>query len=406
MVRYQPQNVSTARAMIIFIYALLLVCLLSGLIAFDTTLKYLYHTRFPVSENDLPVLAGVYMFFYSASLIPAGFFIDRTSINMAVVVSLCLFFVGLLLFAISSHLWVFVCARIILAIAASFAFVLAVFVAKSFFSSNWLTTFVGLSEFFYAFSLAVFPYFYKLLSGYLYWRGATLLLATLVLLLLALFWFAKLPKRAMITVSNESPEEKNFLLHIKEVICNVPFWYVCIATGILSFHFMVYTQVYAATYIQKVYHENYLASINLNNLAVIGYIIGCILLGVMERLLSARVAFLVAATGSAILYLLVAFDHSLLDKYVLLRSFYYFILGFLAAFALLSYRLYQLLSHRPLNGTANACIGLVFGFTSIILMFFYTSLWHTSFADIRYFTFACYTVAAVMGIGLFFFKEI
>lgn len=397
------ESIPRFKAVVIFIYALLLLFISGSLIIYPSTLKYIYPDSFPPLKDSVTMLVSLYIVLYYSLQIPAGLLIDRTSINVGIFLSLIFCCIGLLFFAASHSLAMFILARVISAIGSSFTYILAVLVARELFASKWFTTLVGLSELSFAFSIASSPYIFKGLSFSFSWPMASLFFALCIFILLMLFFIFKLPKHIVIK-DKSTFAEKNIFLHLKRIIGYV-FWYISIMAGIFYTHFTVFTEINAAAYLQKVYGVSYMDSVGLNNTALFGYMLGCLLLGTAERLLKPRLAFFSAALLSTLFYTIIAFYHPLLLGNSIIKPVLYFMLGFFSPFALLAFPLYQMLSGKALNATTNACISLVVFLTPLGLMNIYMALWHISFADTRYFMFACYAFTTILGFGLFLHKK-
>ncbi len=386
---------------VIFIYGLILIGLFASTITLPSTLVNVYHSNYPVSANIANLLTVLYLACYYLFQIPAGIVIDRTNINISIYLSLALFCLSFVIFTFSTSTSMLVVSRVIMAAGACFSYILAVYIAGLLFEKKFYTILIGIAEFIFALGIAIAPFIFKIVSYYFTWNVVIISLAAILLPLGIAYFFITLNDQLHIS-SNNIVEKMGIAHYFEMVISNRVFWFVSITAGIYYTHFIVFNEIYAPTYIQEVYHLDYMASVFLNDSGLLGYIIGCICLGIFERLLTAKKAFFIAALLSTLLYSIIVFKHSLLVDSILLRYVIYFLLGFLASFALLVFRLYQILNKRTANATTTACINIVLSLIPLILFNAYIPLLKISFSHGRMFLFACYILATMLSIRFLF----
>lgn len=403
MIRYHRESITQYKALIIFAYGLLLILISGGLINYTNSLKYIYHSHFPLSHHLSTLLVEIHIICYFLLQIPAGLLIDRININKSILSALSCYLIGMFIFAISNNFTLFLIARIIMTIGTSFAFILTVFIARELFPDRWFFYLVSCAKLVFALSIALSPYLINKLASFFSWRMISVVFVLCFFTLLTLYFRFRLPKHVILKDENTFVE-KNIFQHIKNVVVSFSFWQVCLTAGLFYTHFTIFTEINAPAYIQKVYHLDYIHSISLDNMALYGYMVGCLALGPIEHLLKTRMTFVMAALFSTLAYSIIAFYHPMLKADNLVKLSLYFILGFFSPFVLTVFRLYQIKTGKTLNATTNACIVLVTCLTPLALMNIYYQLWQISFADTRYFMFVCYAVSTVLGFALFLGK--
>ncbi len=384
---------------VVFIYGLILVGFFAGNITLPSTLASVYQHSFPLPASTANLLTVIYLLCYYLLQIPAGIMIDRTSISASIYLSLGLFCLSFIIFSLSTNPSILAISRIIMAIGACFSYILAVYAAGKLFAKKFYTMLIGIAEIVFALSIAIAPLLLKTLSYYFSWHSVLISLAIFTVLLGIFYFFINL-NQPMVANSNATKMTTNH--YRKMIISNGNFWFISIVGGIFYTHFIIFNEIYAPTYIQKVYHTHYISSVFLNDSGLFGYMIGCLCLGAFERLLSARRSFFIAALLSSLLYSMIVFAHPLLMNSVVLRYTIYFFLGFLTAFALLAFRLYQVYNRKTADATTTACINIILSLIPLALFNIYVPLLGVDFSYGRIFLFGCYLATTILAIRFLF----
>ncbi|WP_298773136.1 MFS transporter [uncultured Shewanella sp.] len=389
---------SVLDALLIFSVSLCLVGVYSGLIPYSNSLSEVYKHTFPVAVTDAVMLSVVYLAAYSISLIPAGLLIDRMGVHWSVFISAVLLSASLVLFSVSSSLWTFLASRVLMGVASSFTFLLAIMVAKLYFHGKYLTMLVGFAELVFSFSLAASPFLTISMSELLGWRQQTIMFAIFLILLCLLYFMFKLHRchpAYLIIKGHSKRSQQHAMIQLKFALSNRWFWYVLLITGIFNTHFALYVQLYAPTYVQVLYHVSFVDSISLNDIAIAGYMLSCLTLGVSEKFFSTKKTFFFAALLSLFIYSSnLFFNEYLLDSFVL-SGINYFLLGFLSAYALLTFRLYEELSGHHLNASISAGLNM-FTLLPLCYAFLYNWLFYQDPLYERIFIWGTYAVTVVL----------
>lgn len=398
---------SVLDALLIFAVSLCLVGVYSGLIPYSNSLSEVYQHTFPLSVSDAVMLSVVYLAAYSISLIPAGLLIDRIGVHWSIFISAVLLSSSLVLFSVSSSLFTFLISRVLMGIASSFTFLLAIMVAKLYFHGRYLSMLVGFAELMFSFSLAVSPFLTLRVSTLLDWRQQTIMFAIFLMLLCLLYFIFRLHKchpTYLISKGHSKRSQQHAMIQLKFAISNRWFWYVLFVTGLFNTHFALYVQVYAPTYIQHLYHINYIDSISLNDVAITGYMLSCLTLGLSNKYFSTKKLFFFAVLLSLLIYSSnLLFNEYLLSSF-LLSGINYFLLGFLSAYALLTFRLYEELSGHHLNASISAGLNM-FTLLPLCFAFIYNGLFYQDPLYERVFIWAAYAITLLLVSPILWQKE-
>ncbi|MCL1127803.1 MFS transporter [Shewanella surugensis] len=398
---------SVLDALLIFAVSLCLVGVYSGLIPYSTSLSEVYQHTFPLSVSDAVMLSVVYLAAYSISLIPAGLLIDRIGVHWSIFISTVLLSSSLVLFAVSSSVFLFLISRVLMGIASSFTFLLAIMVAKLYFHRKYLSMLVGFAELIFSFSLAASPFLTLHVSTLLDWRQQTIMFAIFLILLCLLYFIFRLHKchpAYLISKRHSKRNQQHAMIQLKFALSNRWFWYVLFVTGIFYIHFSLHVLVYGPIYIQKLYHINYIDSISLNDVAITGYMLSCLTLGVSNSLFSTKKLFFFAVLLSFLVYSCNLFFNEYLLSSFLLSGINYFLLGFLSAYALLIFRLYEELSGHHLNAGISAGLNM---FTLLPLCFTFVFNWffYHDPLDERIFIWVVYAITLLLVSPILWQKE-
>ncbi|WP_299491420.1 MFS transporter [uncultured Shewanella sp.] len=398
---------SVLDALLIFSVSLCLVAVYSGLIPYSNSLSEVYKHTFPLPVSDAVMISVVYLAAYSIALIPAGLLIDRIGIHWSIFISAVLLSASLVLFSVSSDLSTFLMSRVLMGVASSFTFLLAIMVAKLYFHGKYLSMLVGFAELIFSFSLAVSPFVTMRFSELLDWRQQTIMFAIFLILLCLLYFIFRLHKchpAYLITKGNGKRSQQHALIQLKFAITNRWFWYVLLVTGLFNTHFALYVQIYAPSYIQVLYHVNYIDSISLNDIAITGYMLSCLTLGISNKYCSTKKLFFFAVLLSLFVYSSNLFLNDYLLNSFLLSGINYFLLGFLSAYALLTFRLYEELSGHHLNASISAGLNM-FTLLPLCFAFIYNGLFYQDPLYERVFMWGAYAVTLLLVFPILWHKE-
>ncbi|WP_299004243.1 MFS transporter [uncultured Shewanella sp.] len=393
--------------LLIFVVTLCLVSAYSGLIPYSNSLSEVYKHTFPLPVNYAVMISVVYLVAYNVSLIPAGLLIDRIGVHWGVFISAIFLSGSLVLFSISSSLLPFLFSRVLMGIASSFTFLLAIMVAKLYFHRKYLNMLVGFAELVFSFSLAVSPFLTMQLSELLGWRQQTMMFAIFLSLLCLLYFMFKLHlcyPTYLVTKGHSKRSRQHAMVQLKFALSNRWFWYVLLMTGIFNTHFALYVQLYAPIYVQRLYHVSYVNSISLNDVAIMGYMLSCLSFGLVEKFYSTKKIFFFAALFSLFIYSSnLFFNEYLLDSF-LLSCINYFLLGFLSAYALLTFRLYEELSGHHLNASISAGLNM-FTLLPLCFAFIYNWLFYHDPLYERIFIWCAYAVTLLLVLPVLWQKQ-
>lgn len=393
------------KPILIFIIALMLVTVYSGFISFPSIVKYVYGPSFPISIDQANILTSVYLATYLICQIPAGLIIDQIKAHYSIFLCAGLLLIGLIGFSLVHSFALFIIFRIIMGVAVSFSFLLTIYIAKAFFHTRYLTLLVAIAELIFSLSMAAAPYAVNFFSHFISWQSfsiviiAVLLLICLGYIMFGLYNCQTLPA-AMI---NQKPTEPIMTRLVDTFSCGW-FWYMTIAVGIFYIHFALYTETYAPTYIQRLYGASYAYSVFLNNIAIIGYMLGCLSLGFIAQWIEIRKLFFSAIIISTIAYCsLNVFGHRLLTENLFFRYLDYFILGYFASYTILIFSLYELTSRRVLNALMGSALNM-FNLVPLLFVYVYNLSFNIGVQYERLFILSSYLLAMILFIPMLFKK--
>jgi len=401
-VHHEKQAPLFIKHLVIFAITLFLIAVSASLISYSNALAYIYEHHFPLSVHEASMLSTIYLTISFLFQIPSGLLIDRIGVHRSIFLTIIIFIIGFILFSCSQNLTMFVFSSAVMGVGSGITFVLVIYTAKMLFKTHLLTMLVGLGELFFSLALAISPYVLKVLYYIMPWRATSLILAAILLLLSLFYFFSRLyrceiPTPPHLVVHNASASNIKALSSFR-------FWYISIVAGIFYTHFVLLTEMYGPTYIHLVYKLSYVQSVFVNDGAVFGYMIGCLLLGPSEKLIPIRALFFITALCAALTYSVVAFHQPLLHHHYALRYVIYSLLGFFSAYPMLAFRLYEVVSGRHLNATLGAAINVICGLLPLSFSGAYMLCLDTNYAYAGFFIFTFYCTATVLSLVILFMK--
>lgn len=267
----------------------------------------LWKVDFHLNDVSLSFLSSSFFYAYVLVQVLAGFLYDHWGTKKVVRLSVFLFSLGLLLFAISHSFYFAVLARILMGFAAGFAFVGLVYVSAHWFKPSLFIVFVGLGE---MLSMSLTATGQWLASNWILqfgWRPIILLLSILsAILFMVVLLFLKNP-------ANFKPSHKPFLKSFTEGFCQVvkipAVWLAGIFTGGLFSVITVFTSLWGSYFLENAYHFSYLDATRLTALIPFGFAFGGPFFGFVNarfiptRTLIRLISFILLMLSLAILFL-------------------------------------------------------------------------------------------------------
>lgn len=199
-----------------------------------------------------------------------------------------------------------------------------------------------------------------LLSDYLGWREAFLVLAGFGLMVWMILWCClKNHPNYQYPIDKKNLSRNTVINNALTIVCNQQNWWLALYTCFLNLPIILLGEVWGVAYLSNQNGLDTLHAANVVSMIYVGTIVGSPLIGLLsDKMRNRKILMMISAMISLVITLVVIFDPRL--SFVGLASLF-FLIGFFTSTQLLSYPL--IVSKNPHELTTSAL-----GFASIIVM--------------------------------------
>ncbi|MBX3486867.1 MAG: MFS transporter [Candidatus Paracaedibacteraceae bacterium] len=203
---------------------------------------------FGVASTALGVLASCYYYSYVILQIPCGVIVDKLGSRRVVVYSTLLCVIGSLLFAKSDSLFMAQIGRFLIGAGSACAFISCLKVGSEWFLPAQFAMIAGLSNMMGTLGGMVSGPPFAILSNTFGWREATLIAATVGILLAIIFWFAMQDKPKVTHDSSLS-----LLKGLKKIAQDPYNWIIASVGGLMYVPISAFCELWAVPYLMEKY---------------------------------------------------------------------------------------------------------------------------------------------------------
>ena len=252
-----------------------------GLLVFPSAITPDLQQSFQVTATEIGILYSAFLYTYVVMQIPVGFLFDKYSTRKLLFFPILLLALGCFLLSTAQDFYMAVLSRMIIGLSGSFAFVGAIYIGRSWFSLLMFPIIVGLTEAASGIGSIGFTTILAGLSHSYGWRTITFALA-IFSCLLALFSYVYVRDKPIATHRRNITIKEDFKLIVK----NKRLWLISLYTGFAFVHFMVMANLWDIPFLEIHYRLTTDQAALENSLVIIGFTIGCPLIGYLTRFFS------------------------------------------------------------------------------------------------------------------------
>lgn len=330
-----------------------------GLLVLPSALTQQLQTAYAVSSTEIGVFSAAFLYTWVVMQIPCGMMFDKLNSRKLLFYSTLLLTLSCVLLAVSHHYWVGVFSRLLMGAAGAFSFVGALYLARNWFVVAIFPLIVGLTEAVSGIGEIGFPAIVTVLERTFSWRFVVLIIALLSLILALLVWMYVRDKQY------ESVKERVAEWHdFKKTLKDPRIWILGLYTGFGFAHYMVMADMWGIEFLQYKFHLSPIDAVLMNSIVIVGFTLGCPLVGWMARYFSEIRVILVCALFE--LAFLVTFAYSSVS--IAGNIIFLFILGLMTAAIVLSFDVAERIVPRSHYGLTVGFINMFFGGVGILLM--------------------------------------
>lgn len=329
-----------------------------GLLVLPSVFSNNLELDFSIKSTGVGVLYSAFLYTYVFMQIPVGVIYDRYRCNRVLFLSAMSIVMGCLIFSIAHHVWMAVLGRMLMGFGGSFAFIGALYLGRSWFPVVMFPLIIGLTESMSGLSeIGLLPIL-AFLKNIQTWRTIQLELTLVITIFAVLIYFfvrERHPERKKIKKVGRS----DFNLILK----NPVMWLLSFYVGFMFSFEMVIANMWGIPLLRSHYHiPTWLAAVEAG-LIMVGFTLGCYLIGWIAQFFSDR--FLMLWFSVAQFVLILVFWYFQLDLVGV--GILVFLIGFTSSVMILPFDLVKKLIPETSYGLASGFLNMFFGGTGILI---------------------------------------
>lgn len=329
-----------------------------GLLAMPSVISDELKSVLNVDQTGIGILYSAFLYTYVLMQIPVGYLYDRYRCRNLLFLASMFMVLGCLIFVMAHSLWVGLLGRMVMGFGGSFAFIGALYLGRSWFPVALFPLIVGLTEAMSGLSEITLLPLMAFLKKFQHWEVITLEYACVLLGLAVLVFFfvrERHPQRKI--------QGKMLGSDLGLVFKNKTMWLLSLYVG-FSFAFnMVIANMWGVPLLMAAYDiPSWIAAIE-SGLIMMGFTVGCFVIGWLGRLLSDRLLMLVLALVQFVAQIILwYFTLDLVEVGVVL-----FIIGFASSSIVLAFDFAKKVIPESSYGLAAGFINMFFGASGILI---------------------------------------
>ncbi|MDF1654944.1 MAG: MFS transporter [Coxiellaceae bacterium] len=329
-----------------------------GLLVFPSSISHTLMTSLHIDDVKIGMLSSAFLITYVLLQIPVGIILDIFPVKRVVLIAVFGMALGCFLMASTNSYAVIVISRLVMGASAAFTFIASITYGRIYFVTTLFPLITGISEMMSGLGGFGFNTTFLALSKYQPWHSI-IMEAGAVILLLGICILLFTQQSHKFTTKKAYPIKTQFLLMMRRKRIILAAFY----TGFIFAHFMVLTNTWAITFFKNTYHSSHSAAIWINAMTMIGFTIGCPIIGALSRYFE-RMKMLMFFTIAQAVLLIMGHHFGLalwLERIVL------FALGISTGSIILVFDIVKTYVPRQVYGMTSGLINMFFGGMGIIV---------------------------------------
>ena len=329
-----------------------------GLLVFPSSISHLLMASLHIDDVQIGILSSTFLITYVILQIPVGIILDIFPVKRIVLISVLGMALGCFLMASTNNYSVIIISRLIMGASAAFTFIASITYGRIYFVTSLFPLITGISEMMSGLGGFGFNTTFSALSKVQPWHTIIMEVGSLILLLgICIVIFTQQSHK--FTYKKAYPIKTQFLLMMRRKRILLAACY----TGLVYAHYMVLTNVWDITFFKMIYHLSPADAVWINSATMIGFIIGCPLIGVLTRYFERMKMLMFFTIAQAVLLLLAHHFglHLWLECIVLLA------LGLATGSIVLVFDVVKTYVPQQVYGMTSGLINMFFGGMGIII---------------------------------------
>ena len=320
-----------------------------GLLVFPASITSQIQSSLNISSGQLGIFSSAFLYSFVLFQIPAGLMLDHFGSRTILFCATVVMALGCVLLGLSSSYFWGVVARLLMGLGGSFTFVGAIYVGRTWFPVMMFPIIVGLTESISGLGEVALPALFTVSSNYWNWR-VIILVVGIVTLAIAFLIYVHVRDKKRLSVKHHV----DILRDLTHTLKNKNLWLIAFFTGFAYAHFMVMADMWGIMFLKHRYNITDLGALFENSLVILGFTIGCVVIGYVARSFSTRRIMLVCIIGEMVCHVILTFY--LVDIYV--ESVLLFVVGLLTSVIVLSFDLAEKMVPSTSYGMAAGFINM------------------------------------------------
>lgn len=329
-----------------------------GELVFPSSITTALKQSLNIDDFKLGLLSSSFLWTYVLLQVPAGIILDLQPIKRTLIIVSATMALGCFFMAISNNYTLVVISRLMMGASSAFTFIACLTYSRIYFAPALFPLLTGVAEMMSGIGSLSFNISFSTLSKHLGWETVISICGIICLLTsicIALFvyqspQFSKKKAYPIIT-------QLKLMMRRKRIILAACY------TGLSFAHIMVLTNVWDITFFSEFYHITTPQAVWLNATTLIGFSVGCPLLGYLARFFDKMKMMISCTLMQAILLMLAHHFH----LPILLEVPTLFMLGLVTGSIVLVFTIVKSYVPKPVYGMTSGVINMFFGGTGIIV---------------------------------------
>ncbi|MDF1794926.1 MAG: MFS transporter [Coxiellaceae bacterium] len=329
-----------------------------GLLVFPSSINHLLITSLHIDDVQVGMLSSAFLITYVLLQIPSGIILDIFPVKRVILIAVLGMALGCFLMASTNNYSVILISRLVMGASAAFTFIACLTYGRIYFIISLFPLIAGISEMMSGLGGVVFNTTFSALSKLQPWHNIIMEIGSVILLLgICIVLFTQQSHK--FTYKKAYPIKTQFLLMMRRKRILLAALY----TGLVYAHYMVLTNTWSITFLKMTYHSSPSTAIWTNAMTMIGFTVGCPLIGILTRYFERMKLLLFFTIAQAILLILtVHFGLALSLERIIL-----FTLGFATGSIILVFDIVKTYVPRQVYGMTSGMINMFFGGMGIII---------------------------------------
>lgn len=325
-----------------------------GFLVIPSVTVHQLKTTFHINLSEVGLYSAMFLYAWVIVQFPVGALFDHFNSRKLIFWATIMIVIGCVFEGLTHRYWLALVGRVLMGGGGGFAFIGAVYLSRSWFSVAMLPIMIGITEGITGLTEIGFPLLFTISKTDSFRPQLILLMGIIAFALAFLAWVFVRDKEA------ESVKERtSVILDMKVVLSNKYLWGLGVYVGMAAMNYLVMGDMWGVRWLRHEYGLSVFKAELMNASAIIGFTLGCPIIGWISRVIASRKLILICMSLEFIFLFIINFvAHTIIWNIVTLL-----LLGFSTGGIILAFDMaHEIVSARHYGlalGLLNTCFGLI-----------------------------------------------